>query len=456
MELELHQLERRYEALRTRSAARERKVLASIADIGQQLPIVVVRDGERFVVVDGYKRLRALDRLGHDTVRAVEWTIDEAEALLLERLLRAADGDSAVEQGWFLRELDRALRPHARRARAPLRPHEELGEPARRAGRRASGVGAEASARRRDRVARGDEVPRAVGARQRRRLRAARATRSRRFGRRVARSARSTRCTSAATSVHASSFSAIPSSRSAPAPRPTKRTSRCPSNSSSRISGSSEQSRDARVAASTAGRRTVRIRSTVTSSGRRAAKHMVRSNASDAAATRRWAMIDQATRAVILRLREEGHGTRTIARVLNLSRGAVKRICNEGSSEVPRLERAEKAEPYRDQILGLYASCKGNLVRVHEELVAAGAGFSYAALTAFCRRHGIGHEPPSSGRAIPLRAGRRRCSTTRLRTKRRSAEGCSACRQRRSSSATRGCSSSRCIRVLRASNASSS
>jgi ParB/RepB/Spo0J family partition protein len=105
MDLELHQLERRYEALRTRTAARERKVLASIAEIGQQLPIVVVRDGERFVVVDGYKRLRALDRLGHDTVRATEWGLGEAEALLLERLLRTAEGDSAVEQGWFLREL---------------------------------------------------------------------------------------------------------------------------------------------------------------------------------------------------------------------------------------------------------------------------------------------------------------------------------------------------------------
>ena len=105
MDLELHQLERRYEALRTRSAARERKVLASIAEIGQQLPIVVVRDRDRFVVVDGYKRLRALDRLGSDVVRATEWGLDEAEALLLERLLRAAEGDSAVEQGWFLREL---------------------------------------------------------------------------------------------------------------------------------------------------------------------------------------------------------------------------------------------------------------------------------------------------------------------------------------------------------------
>jgi len=41
----------------------------------------------------------------------------------------------------------------------------------------------------------------------------------------------------------------------------------------------------------------------------------------------------------------------------------------------------------------LFAACKGNLVRVHEELVAKGASLSYQALTAFCRRHGIGHPP---------------------------------------------------------------
>ena len=33
-------------------------------------------------------------------------------------------------------------------------------------------------------------------------------------------------------------------------------------------------------------------------------------------------------------------------------------------------------------------------MRVHEELAAEGAQFSYAALTAFCRRHGIGYQPP--------------------------------------------------------------
>jgi hypothetical protein len=61
---------------------------------------------------------------------------------------------------------------------------------------------------------------------------------------------------------------------------------------------------------------------------------------------------------------------------------------------VPELHRPEKAEPYRPQILELFATCKGNLVRVHEELVARGAQFSYQALTAFCRRHGIGQGSP--------------------------------------------------------------
>lgn len=105
MDLELHQLDRRYEALRTRSARRERRLLSSLAELGQQTPIVVVRDSERWVVVDGYKRVRAVHRLGQDLVRATEWALGEAEALLLERALRCGDTDSAIEQGWLLCEL---------------------------------------------------------------------------------------------------------------------------------------------------------------------------------------------------------------------------------------------------------------------------------------------------------------------------------------------------------------
>ena len=81
-------------------------------------------------------------------------------------------------------------------------------------------------------------------------------------------------------------------------------------------------------------------------------------------------MLDPTTRSAILRLRKEGHGTRAIAEALGISRGAVKRVLGAGNDDVPHRERAELAERYRTDILALYASCKGNLVRVHEELEA--------------------------------------------------------------------------------------
>jgi transposase len=105
-------------------------------------------------------------------------------------------------------------------------------------------------------------------------------------------------------------------------------------------------------------------------------------------------MLDQTIRQTILTLRDAGNGIRAIARALGVSRIAVKRVLAGGQASPPLLERAEKAEPYRDEILALYAECKGNLVRVHEELVARQlVTLSYPALTAFCRKHGIGHEP---------------------------------------------------------------
>lgn len=107
MDLEFHQLDLRYEQLRSRSPARERRLLSSLAEVGQQTPIVVVSAQEPpvYVVIDGYKRARLLRKLGQDTVRATEWELDEPDALLLERMMRAGESDSALEQGWFLREL---------------------------------------------------------------------------------------------------------------------------------------------------------------------------------------------------------------------------------------------------------------------------------------------------------------------------------------------------------------
>jgi transposase len=110
-------------------------------------------------------------------------------------------------------------------------------------------------------------------------------------------------------------------------------------------------------------------------------------------------MLDQATRAAILRLREAGHGSRAIARVLKVSRHAVKAVLRSGSAQVPLLDRKELAAPHHERILELHAACKGHLERVHEELVREGATLSYQALTGYCRRHGIGHAPkPPAGR----------------------------------------------------------
>jgi ParB/RepB/Spo0J family partition protein len=106
MELELHQLELRYARLRKRQPAQERQLVASLAEIGQQLPIVVVgaADTGRFIVIDGYKRVRALGRLARDTVRGTCWEMDEVEALLLEWRLRGTRED-AFDQAWLLAEL---------------------------------------------------------------------------------------------------------------------------------------------------------------------------------------------------------------------------------------------------------------------------------------------------------------------------------------------------------------
>jgi transposase len=111
---------------------------------------------------------------------------------------------------------------------------------------------------------------------------------------------------------------------------------------------------------------------------------------------RKSRMLSQAQRTTIVELAAQGVSKREIARVLGISRVAVRKVLRSESTQVPELHRAEKAEPHRPQILELFARCKGNLVRVHEELVAAGAELSYPALTAFCRRHGIGQAPPEA------------------------------------------------------------
>ena len=57
MQLEFHHLDRRWEHLRVCEPHRQRRLLASLAESGQQKPIVVVAAGppDRYLVIDGHK-----------------------------------------------------------------------------------------------------------------------------------------------------------------------------------------------------------------------------------------------------------------------------------------------------------------------------------------------------------------------------------------------------------------
>ena len=75
IEIEIARLDLRYAGVRGRQKRREGQVQGEVAAAGQQVPIVVVREEGRHVVVDGFKRVSAAKRLGQDTVQATELSL---------------------------------------------------------------------------------------------------------------------------------------------------------------------------------------------------------------------------------------------------------------------------------------------------------------------------------------------------------------------------------------------
>ena len=100
-----------------------------------------------------------------------------------------------------------------------------------------------------------------------------------------------------------------------------------------------------------------------------------------------------ATPAPPLALSQKGLGVRAIAKALGVSRNSVRKVLESGELDVPPLQRSERLDSHVARVRELHHSCKGNLVRVHEELVAAGIDIAYPTLTSFCRRNGIGQKP---------------------------------------------------------------
>ena len=88
-EIEIAQIDLRYAHTRIQRPERLCSLSGSIERFGQILPVIVLREAtETLVLIDGYQRVKALERSGRDTVIAEIWECKEEEALV-EVLARA-------------------------------------------------------------------------------------------------------------------------------------------------------------------------------------------------------------------------------------------------------------------------------------------------------------------------------------------------------------------------------
>jgi ParB-like chromosome segregation protein Spo0J len=106
LQIELHQLELRYQALRAVEPLRRRKLLSAVCETGQQVPVVVVAatTADRYVLIDGYLRVDVLRSLGRDVVEATVWSLGETEALIA-RFHLEGHARSTLEEAWLLEHL---------------------------------------------------------------------------------------------------------------------------------------------------------------------------------------------------------------------------------------------------------------------------------------------------------------------------------------------------------------
>lgn len=109
-------LEQPYADLKARQARAEGRLLLSLQASGQKTPLFVIAGSVpgRYAVVDGHKRVRALQALKADVVEAQIWSLSAGEALA--RAYRMQQGSwNALEEAALVEELHRDARWSLRR-----------------------------------------------------------------------------------------------------------------------------------------------------------------------------------------------------------------------------------------------------------------------------------------------------------------------------------------------------
>ena len=107
LEIDLHRLELRFAEARLLEPQAVDALARSIEQSGQLIACIAVpvEGSNRLILVDGYRRILALRRLGRDTACVESWSCDLAQALL--RVLARANARpyAALEEALLLREL---------------------------------------------------------------------------------------------------------------------------------------------------------------------------------------------------------------------------------------------------------------------------------------------------------------------------------------------------------------
>lgn len=103
--IEISELDLRYESFRMKNPALERKLLGSIQQHGLQEPLCGADPGTEHILLDGFKRLRCVRSLGVKIVPYIALSQDQAQAIM--RLLRPEQPQSLtiLEQARFVDEL---------------------------------------------------------------------------------------------------------------------------------------------------------------------------------------------------------------------------------------------------------------------------------------------------------------------------------------------------------------
>lgn len=108
-EVDLHRLDLRFADARLLEPRAIEALARSIEQSGQLIACIAVpeADSNRLILVDGYRRVRALRRLGRDTARVECWACDLAQALLTVLAQAGRRPFAAIEEALLVQELVR-------------------------------------------------------------------------------------------------------------------------------------------------------------------------------------------------------------------------------------------------------------------------------------------------------------------------------------------------------------